>query len=309
MKFTFQLHNLNVWLTLTVLLILHALMRNVKTHALRCPAGFGPTARLKTTEQFACADRDSLATPMRSAKNVSSKWLFFTNLKSHSKVLNFSLLSLAIAGCKSDDECPTTEACYNRECLDPCTFEKCGLNAECSVRNHRATCKCRPGYKGNPYERCRQYECLSDPECADYLACRNEKCVDPCGDCSVNADCTARNHRAICECRIGYTGNPYGSVCSKSKHSKCLDLTFGAPLNNHHFLFAQYQNPRLSVQQTGTVQADNPACRRNAKTLAWPYPHAPPMQIAQFTTHFHSEQCLAPAYQVILVKVMSAVRK
>ena len=217
MKFTFQLHNLNVWLTLTVLLILHALMRNVKTHALRCPAGFGPTARLKTTEQFACADRDSLATPMRSAKNVSSKWLFFTNLKSHSKVLNFSLLSLAIAGCKSDDECPTTEACYNRECLDPCTFEKCGLNAECSVRNHRATCKCRPGYKGNPYERCRQYECLSDPECADYLACRNEKCVDPCGDCSVNADCTARNHRAICECRIGYTGNPYGSVCNKSK--------------------------------------------------------------------------------------------
>ena len=217
MKFTFQLHNLNVWLTLTVLLILHALMRNVKTHALRCPAGFGPTARLKTTEQFACADRDSLATPMRSAKNVSSKWLFFTNLKTHSKVSNFSLLSLAIAGCKSDDECPTTEACYNRECLDPCTFEKCGLNAECSVRNHRATCKCRPGYKGNPYERCRQYECLSDPECADYLACRNEKCVDPCGDCSVNADCTARNHRAICECRIGYTGNPYGSVCNKSK--------------------------------------------------------------------------------------------
>ena len=217
MKFTFQLHNLNVWLTLTVLLILHALMRNVKTHALRCPAGFGPTARLKTTEQFACADRDSLATPMRSAKNVSSKWLFFTNLKSHSKVLNFSLLSLAIAGCKSDDECPTTEACYNRECLDPCTFEKCGLNAECSVRNHRATCKCKTGYKGNPYERCRQYECLSDPECADYLACRNEKCVDPCGDCSVNADCTARNHRAICECRIGYTGNPYGSVCNKSK--------------------------------------------------------------------------------------------
>jgi len=120
-------------------------------------------------------------------------------------------------GCKSDDECLIKEACYNRECIDPCQFENCGINAECSVRNHKATCKCRPGYKGNPYERCRQYECLSDPECADYLACRNEKCVDPCDDCSINADCTARNHRAICECRIGYTGNPYGSVCSKSK--------------------------------------------------------------------------------------------
>ena len=76
MKFTFQLHNLNVWLTLTVLLILHALMRNVKTHALRCPAGFGPTARLKTTEQFVSADLDSLETPMRSVKNVSSKSTF-----------------------------------------------------------------------------------------------------------------------------------------------------------------------------------------------------------------------------------------
>ena len=135
-------------------------------------------------------------------------------------LLNFLLihkLSHLTAGCKSDDECPIKEACYNRECLDPCQFENCGINAECSVRNHKATCKCRPGYKGNPYERCRQYECLSDPECADYLACRNEKCVDPCDDCSINADCTARNHRAICECRIGYTGNPYGSVCSKSK--------------------------------------------------------------------------------------------
>ena len=151
---------------------------------------------------------------------------------------------LNTAGCKSDDECPIIEACYNRECLDPCTFEKCGLNAECSVRNHRATCKCRPGYKGNPYERCRQYECLSDPECADYLACRDEKCVDPCGDCSINADCTARNHRAICECRLGYTGNPYGSVCSKSKPQMFLNMAIPPPIYLIFFLLQNSSNTK-----------------------------------------------------------------
>ena len=161
---------------------------------------------------------------MKYVKNVSKWWLilrvFFWTF-----FLIYKLSHLT-AGCKSDDECPIKEACYNRECLDPCQFENCGINAECSVRNHKATCKCRPGYKGNPYERCRQYECLSDPECSDYLACRNEKCVDPCDDCSINADCTARNHRAICECRIGYTGNPYGSVCSKSKAHQSYFLSF-----------------------------------------------------------------------------------
>jgi hypothetical protein len=44
------------------------------------------------------------------------------------------------------------------------------------------------------------------------LACRNEKCVDPC-DCAANADCEARNHRGICTCRPGYTGDPYYEGC------------------------------------------------------------------------------------------------
>ena len=190
-------------------------MRNVRTHALPCLVEYGQTAKSKTIEQSVSVDQGWSGTLMKYVKNVSKWWLilrvFFWTF-----FLTYKLSHLT-AGCKSDDECPIKEACYNRECLDPCQFENCGINAECSVRNHKATCKCRPGYKGNPYERCRQYECLSDPECADYLACRNEKCVDPCEDCSINADCTARNHRAICECRIGYTGNPYGSVCSKSK--------------------------------------------------------------------------------------------
>ena len=138
---------------------------------------------------------------------------------------------MASAGCKSDSECPLTEACYNRECIDPCTFERCGHNAECKAKNHRATCHCLPGYKGNPYERCRQYECLTDPECSDRLACRNEKCVDPCEDCSVNADCIARNHRAICKCLPGYEGPPYHSTCTKSKLAVTLPFGKREPLS------------------------------------------------------------------------------
>ena len=55
-----------------------------------------------------------------------------------------------------------------------------------------------------------------DPDCPDTLACRDEKCKDPC-DCALNADCSPRNHRGYCTCRTGYTGDPYGVACTKSK--------------------------------------------------------------------------------------------
>ena len=126
-----------------------------------------------------------------------------------------------LAGCKSDQECPQHLACIRRECQDPCIYERCGQNAECSVRNHRAKCECLPGYRGNPYDRCRQYECLTDPECPTTKACRNEKCVDPC-DCAENAHCTPRNHRGICACDSGYTGDPYGVRCNPSKKNVLL---------------------------------------------------------------------------------------
>ena len=216
-----------------------------------------------------------------------------------------------LAGCKSDNECPILEACYNRECLDPCQFEKCGVNAECSVRNHRASCKCRQGYKGNPYELCRQYECLSDPECADYLACRNEKCVDPCEDCSINADCTARNHRAICECRVGYTGNPYGSVCSKSKSFLFPHLTIylKGNLTFKHVFPPQFQYLKWNAQQIGIVQAESHAWMRNAKTPVKQLTHVPQMPSVLSTTPFLSVPCLAHVYQVLLEKEMNAVTK
>ena len=126
-----------------------------------------------------------------------------------------------LAGCKSDSECPLTQACIDRECQDPCPLERCGSNAECNTRNHRPKCICLPGHIGNPYDKCRKPECLTDSDCPTSLACRNEKCVDPC-DCAQNADCTPRNHRGICNCKIDYTGDPYGIACRPSKLIFCL---------------------------------------------------------------------------------------
>ena len=73
-----------------------------------------------------------------------------------------------------------------------------------------------PGHIGNPYDRCRRPECLTDPDCSTTLTCRNEKCVDPC-DCALNADCNPRNHRGICNCKPDFTGDPYGIACNPSK--------------------------------------------------------------------------------------------
>jgi hypothetical protein len=109
-----------------------------------------------------------------------------------------------------------TEACFDRECQDPCQHQTCGVNAACTARIHRAYCKCLENYKGNPYNNCRQYECLHDSDCHDTLKCSNEKCVDPC-QCAEYADCTAGNHRGICKCFPDYTGDPYGVECRPSK--------------------------------------------------------------------------------------------
>ena len=61
-------------------------------------------------------------------------------------------------------------------------------------------------------------ECTSDPECPYHLACIQEKCQDPCytSTCGVNAECKAKNHRAICVCIYGFVGDPY-TICEERK--------------------------------------------------------------------------------------------
>lgn len=111
-------------------------------------------------------------------------------------------------GCKSDGECPPTEACVNRECTDPCKYTQCGRNAFCKADyNHKARCHCLEGHRGNPLSSCERPECTKNDDCPYNLACKNERCVDPC-NCAPFAQCSVQNHAPSCRCPPGYTGDP-----------------------------------------------------------------------------------------------------
>ena len=58
-------------------------------------------------------------------------------------------------GCSSNDECASTQACRNRGCVNPCAYDDpCGSNAQCTVSDHNAVCKCPIGMTGDPYNLC-----------------------------------------------------------------------------------------------------------------------------------------------------------
>lgn len=127
-----------------------------------------------------------------------------STFKSHS-LTHFVCLSV---GCRSDSDCPPIHACVNRECVDPCSYTQCGLNAFCRPdSNHRARCYCPDNFRGNPLIRCERPECVTDAECPYNLACRDERCENPC-NCGVGAICNVNNHVAQCSCPPGYVGNP-----------------------------------------------------------------------------------------------------
>ncbi|VEN46221.1 unnamed protein product [Callosobruchus maculatus] len=118
-------------------------------------------------------------------------------------------------GCRSDSECPPTQACINKECTDPCSFTSCGLNALCRAdSNHRARCYCPDNFRGDPLVRCERPECTKDDDCPYNLACRHEKCENPC-NCGLGAICNVFNHRPQCSCPSGYIGNPLQSCKQK----------------------------------------------------------------------------------------------
>lgn len=130
--------------------------------------------------------------------------------------LNILICFFLSVGCRSDSECPPTQACINRECINTCQQTYCGTNAECRADyNHRARCYCLPGYRGNPLVACDRPECTLNPDCPFNLACVNEKCRDPC-NCGEGAQCRVDNHVATCKCPPGYAGDGH-TKCTPSK--------------------------------------------------------------------------------------------
>lgn len=101
---------------------------------------------------------------------------------------------------------------------NPCNPSPCGPNSQCRVVGETPACSCLINYVGRP-PNCRP-ECTINPECASYLACVNEKCIDPCpGSCGVNTECTTINHKSICTCMGGFTGDPFAGCSPISKNS------------------------------------------------------------------------------------------
>lgn len=93
---------------------------------------------------------------------------------------------------------------------NPCEPSPCGANTRCTVDdNDRAKCTCREGYFGNPIAFCGP-SCVLDTDCNAGFSCINRECKDPCpGHCGRNAMCTVTNHRPICSCMEGFTGDPF----------------------------------------------------------------------------------------------------
>ena len=66
------------------------------------------------------------------------------------------------AGCRQDTDCSTDEKCdyvpgsqYTRkECQPLCNPGNCAFGADCTARNHRETCSCRPPLTGDGYASC-----------------------------------------------------------------------------------------------------------------------------------------------------------
>lgn len=75
--------------------------------------------------------------------------------------------------CTKDSDCPYNLACRNERCESPCN---CAPTALCTVTDHRAACKCPPGYLGNPQIECTIGECssicsLADLESSEIYVC------------------------------------------------------------------------------------------------------------------------------------------
>ncbi|XP_022668562.1 uncharacterized protein LOC111253451 isoform X4 [Varroa destructor] len=157
-------------------------------------------------------------------------------------------LQHCIEGCRSDDNCPFDRACYSRICQNPCLQpHACGKGAKCLPASHRPVCTCSAGLTGDPAFECTvptQEFCFHDADCPLGRICEKGFCVDACRTddacpfdqacirnrcqnpcsfeyvCGLNADCKAANHKAVCLCTPGLTGNPL-EQCVEVREAGC----------------------------------------------------------------------------------------
>ncbi|CAH0390731.1 unnamed protein product [Bemisia tabaci] len=162
-----------------------------------------------------------------------------------------ALVQCQEAGCQDNSGCSTMEACINGECVNPCTFSQCGVNAECHPdNNHRARCSCPASFTGDPLVKCERPQCSSNDDCPQNLACQNKRCVNPC-ICANNALCIVISHNPTCQCPPGFVGNPYRScVIAPIEVSPGCKQDSDCP-SRHVCMSGDCRDPCIGIQPCG----------------------------------------------------------
>ena len=139
--------------------------------------------------------------------------------------------------CDTDNECGQSQKCdrITYRCETACGQGVCGENANCQAVNHRAQCSCPPDFLGDAYSRC-YTECTRHSDCASNKACVRLRCQDPCFEpnpnvCGQGATCESTNHKAVCSCPRGHTGDPFVSCRRFEKKDLCTPDPCGPGAN------------------------------------------------------------------------------
>lgn len=91
----------------------------------------------------------------------------------------------------------------------------CARGAVCRDKPGSYECTCPVDTIGDPYIKgCQPVTgCTTDHDCpADRECATSRQCISPCHICAHNAECTARDHEAICVCAHGMIGEPYNAT-------------------------------------------------------------------------------------------------
>lgn len=143
--------------------------------------------------------------------------------------------------CTVDADCPSSYACINAHCQNPCTLPNvCSRGQKCRVLDslplRTVICECPVDTYIDHNGGClpiiqSSTQCTDDTNCPDNQKCVRGSCIDACkiDMCGLNAQCLPSNHRGICSCAAGYSGNAHIECTSGKKylflyhsHHNCL---------------------------------------------------------------------------------------
>lgn len=163
-----------------------------------------------------------------------------------------------VVGCISDSECAPERSCINSICRDPCN---CGQNALCRIKEHKPVCTCEQGFDGNPEIGCIKIGCSSNDECSGQHSCVNRQCVPVCNTdtCGSRAECTGINHRAICTCPPGFSGDP-STACVRLECQSDSQCPLDKACINHKCENPCEKTAKCDINEICSVYNHRPEC-------------------------------------------------